>query len=154
MVTAIFKKNDRQLTSNYRPISLLCCISKVFERVVFNDFYNYLVTNHLLNPNNSGFKQNDSTINRLIAMLHSIYTGLDERENIALIMLDISKAFDKVWHPGLLFKLQQLGITGSLLSWFKSYLSNRKQRVVLGGKTSEVSFLHAGVPQGSVPRLH
>ena len=83
-------------------------------------------------------------------MLHSVYKGLDEREDTALIMLDISKAFDKVWHPGLLFKLKQLGISGSLLRWFESYLTNRKQRVVLGGKSSELSYLQAGVPQGSI----
>ena len=73
------KKNDRQDKTNYRPISLLTCMSKVFERIVFNHLYNFLVTNELLNNHNSGFRKNDSTINRLIALLHSIHIGLDEK---------------------------------------------------------------------------
>ena len=111
-------------------------MSKVFERIVFNFLYNFLVANGLLNEHNSGFRKNDSTINRLIALLDTCHKGLDEKEEVILILLDISKAFDKVWHPGLLFKLKQLGISGSLLTWFDSYLSNRRQRVVVGGKTS------------------
>ena len=125
-------------------------MSKVFERLVFNVLYKYLVDNNLLNEHNSGFRQNDSCINRLIALLNSIHNGLDDKEDIILILLDVSKAFDKVWHPGLLFKLQQLGITGKLLSWFESYLTNRRQKVVVGGKSSNISALNAGVPQGSI----
>ena len=150
MVSAIFKKNDRQDKTNYRPISLLTCMSKVFERIVFNRLYKFLVDNNLLNSHNSGFRKNDSTINRLMALLHSIHSGLDEREDVVLILLDISKAFDKVWHPGLLFKLKQLGIAQNLLSWFESYLTNRRQKVVVGGKSSPISYIQAGVPQGSI----
>ena len=150
MVSAIFKKADRRLKSNYRPISLLSCMSKVFERAVFNDLYEYLVSNNLLCDCNSGFRKNDSTINRLLALLDSIYRGLEEHKDIILILLDISKAFDKVWHPGLLFKLKQLGICGSLYNWIESYLSNRLQRVVVGGQSSSYRATHAGVPQGSI----
>ena len=146
MVSAILKKNDRQDKTNYRPISLLTCMSKVFERIVFNHLYHFLITNNLLNSHNSGFRKNDSTINRLISLLHSVHTGLDERENIILVLLDISKAFDKVWHPGLLFKLKQL--CQNLLDWFESYLTNRRQKTVVGGKSSSTSFIQAGVPQG------
>ena len=148
MVSAILKKNDRQDKTNYRPISLLTCMSKVFERIVYNHLYHFLVSNNLLNNHNSGFRKNDSTINRLISLIHSIHTGLDEREDIILVLLDISKAFDKVWHPGLLFKLQQLGVAQNLLRWFESYLTNRRQKVVVGGKTSSTSYIQAGVPQG------
>ena len=150
LVTAIFKKADRQLKVNYRPISLLCCLSKVFERLVFNDLYEYLTTNGLLASCNSGFRKNDSTINRLLALLDTIHKGLEDRKDAILILLDISKAFDKVWHPGLMFKLKQLGITGNLYSWINSYLSNRSQKVVIGGKTSTSLPTHAGVPQGSI----
>ena len=111
LVSAIFKKADRQLKSNYRPISLLSCMSKVFERIVFQDMYQYLVSKGLLCDCNSGFRKNDSTVNRLLALLDSIYKGLEEHKDIILILLDISKAFDKVWHPGLLHKLKQLGIS-------------------------------------------
>ena len=133
-----------------RPISLLSSISKVFERIVFNDLYNYFVSNDLLNDCNSGFRKHDSTTNRLLALLDSIYRGLEERKDIIMILLDISKAFDKVWHPGLLFKLRQYGVTGNLFSWLQSYLENRRQRVVIGGKSSEYLPLYAGVPQGSI----
>ena len=96
-------------------------MSKVFERIVFNQLYNFLVDNRLLNKHNSGFRKNDSTINRLISLIHSAHMGLDDKKDMILILLDISKAFDKVWHPGLLFKLKQLGIGQNLLSWFESY---------------------------------
>ena len=150
VVTAIFKKGDRQSKANYRPISLLSCISKVFERIVFTNMYQYFVSNNLLNDCNSGFKKHDSTVNRLLALLDSIYRGLEERKDIILILLDISKALNKVWHPGLLYKLKQYGISGNLYAWFQSYLSNRRQRVVIGGRTSEFLPTHAGVPQGSI----
>ena len=150
IVTAIYKKGDRQTKVNYRPISLLSCISKVFERIVYDVMYRYFVSNSLLNSCNSGFRKNDSTVNRLLTLLDSIYRGLEERKDIYLILLDISKAFDKVWHPGLLHKLKQNGITGNLYAWLHSYLTNRRQRVVIGGKTSEYLPTYAGVPQGSI----
>ena len=150
IVSAIFKKLDPSLCKNYRPISLLSCISKVFEKVVFNHTYPYLIENNLLPPHNSGFRQNDSAINRIIAMLEGLYTGLDQHEDSLFISLDISKAFDRVWHRGLLFKLKQLGITGILLEWFTSYLTGRCQRVTLGGQKSSLKYINAGVPQGSI----
>ena len=67
-----------------------------------------------------------------------------------MVFLDVSKAFDKVYHAGLLFKLKQLGICGTLLKWLESYLSHSKQRVVVNGKTSEWRTTNAGVPQGSI----
>jgi hypothetical protein len=150
LVTSIFKKDNRQLKSNYRPISLLSCIFKVFERIIHTQLYSYCNTNNLLNECNSGFKKFDSAINRLLSLTKDIQDGLDKHKEIILIFMDISKAFDRVWHPGLIFKLKQLGIDGSLLRWFKSYLSNRSQRVALGGLKSPPNSLHAGVPQGSI----
>ena len=80
--------------------------------------------------------------------MHKLYSGLDNKENACLVFLDISKAFDMVWHEGLLFKLKQLGI--SLLKWLKNYLAHRKQRVILDGDCSDVSDVEAGIPQGSI----
>ena len=77
-------------------------VTKVFERIVLNDMYEYLTTNKLLSDRNSGFRKNDSAINRLLALLDGIYKGLDDRKDIFLILSDISKAFEKVWHPGLI----------------------------------------------------
>ena len=150
MITAIFKKIDPSFTKNYRPISLLSCISKVFEKVIFNHTYPYFIRNELLPDYNSGFRQDDGAINMIIAMLEEIYTGLDDHEDCLFVSLDISKAFDRVWHRGLLFKLKQLGISGSLLRWFTSYLDSRCQRVQVGGKNSSLKYINAGVPQGSI----
>ena len=73
----IFKKSDRQIKLNYRPISLLCNVSKVLERLVFNHFYEYLVGNGLLTKRNSGFTKNDSTVNQLLSIVHNLYNGLE-----------------------------------------------------------------------------
>ena len=75
---------------------------------------------------------------------------MDEGKDTCIVFLDISKAFDRVWHEGLIFKLKRIGVGGNLLEWIKSYLSNRRQRVVIGGATSEWKYLEAGVPQGSI----
>ena len=146
----VFKKNDKQAKSNYRPISLLCNVSKVFERLIFNVLYEYFIRHDLLTRKNSGFKQNDSTINQLLKIVHDIYNGLELQKEARMVFLDISKAFDRVWHEGLLFKLRQLGIEGPLLEFIGSYLSNRFQRVTIGGQSSSLLPVEAGVPQGSI----
>ena len=92
----------------------------------------------------SGFKQKDSTVNQLLSIVHKLYSGLDNNENACLVFLDISKAFDRVWHEGLLFKLKQLGISGILIKWLESYLALRKQRVILDSCCSDVSYVEAG----------
>ena len=125
-------------------------MSKVQEKIVFNNIYPYLIRNGLLSERNSGFKKLDGTVNQLIHIVNNIYNGLDDGKDICLVFMDISKAFDRVYHPGLLFKLRQLGNEGRLLDWFKSYLENRRQRVVINGVTSEWKFINAGVPQGSI----
>ena len=108
----------------------------MFERLVFNALYEYLAQNNLLTSKNSGFKANDSTINQLVYILHNIYNGLEQSKEARMVFLDVSKAFDKVWHPGLLFKLRQLGISDNLVAWIDSYLSNRSQRVIIHGQSS------------------
>ena len=125
---------------------------KIFEKLIFNTIYEYLCVNNLLTPNQSGFRRGDSTINQLIPITHSIYTAFEEfpsRETRA-VFLDMSKAFDKIWHEGLLFKLKSNGITGSLIALIKAFLTDRCQRVVLNGKCSDWKLVTAGVPQGSV----
>ena len=93
---------------------------------------------------------NDCTTNQLVSIYHDVCLALENRKDIQLIFFDISKAFDKVWHKGLIFKLRQIGVGGSLLSFFENYLDNRKQRVVVNGKHSSYQCINAGVPQGSV----
>ena len=112
--------------------------------------YSYLVRNHLISENQSGFRPGDSTINQLLSITTTIYESFENYEETRAVFLDISKAFDKVWHEGLLFKLQRNGIDGNLYELLKSFLSGRKQRVILNGCESKWESLFAGVPQGSV----
>ena len=149
-VAPIFKKGDRQDYRNYRPISLLSCTSKVLERVVYNKLYDHCDANNLLSSRNSGFKRNDGAVNRLLYLVDRIHKGLDDEKEIAMVFLDICKAFDRVWHKGLLFKLELFGVAGNVLQWFRSYLENRCQKVVINGVSSILKRLFAGVPQGSI----
>ena len=105
---------------------------------MLNAIYEHLCVNQLLTPNQSGFRPGSSTVNQLLSITHQIYSGFEEfplRETRA-VFLDISKAFDKVWHDGLLFKLKNYGNSGSLFKIIKDFLANRQQLVVLNGKSS------------------
>ena len=106
----------------------------------------------LLCPHQSGFRSSDSFQSQLLSIFHDIYASFDQSRNLEVRanFLDISKAFDKVWHEGLIFKLEHTGISGNLLSLLKSFLNNRFQRVVLNGQCSNWSPVLAGVPQGSI----
>jgi hypothetical protein len=120
-VVSIFKKGDNSLPTNYRPISLLHCLSKVFEKVVANRLITYIVDNKLVSPNQSGFLPKDSTTNQLVKIVDYILQGFDRGQDSIAIFLDISKAFDRVWHKGIITKLYNNGIRESLLNkWFKS----------------------------------
>ena len=92
----------------------------------------------------------DSTVNQVTSIYNNICKALDDGLEFRIVFFDISKAFDKVWHRGLLFKLRRAGIGGKLLNWFSDYLSNRFQRVVLPGGVSSLCHVQAGVPQGSI----
>ena len=149
-VTPTFKKESKQNIKNYRPISLLPLFAKIFERILFSQMYNYFVSNDLITKNQSGFRPKDSVTNQLIYLVDEIHSSLDINLEVRAVFLDMSKAFDKVWHAGLLFKLKQNGINGRLLNLLENYLEKRKQRVLLNGFASEWGFIESGVPQGSV----
>ena len=149
-VCPVPKKGDLSIVSSYRPISLLNSESKLFERLVFKYLFNHLQDNNLLSSLQSGFIPGDSTINQLTFLYNTFCQALDSGKEVRAVFCDISKAFDRVWHSGLLYKLQAACVTGDVLNWFKSYLSDRKQRVVLPSTVSEWTFIRAGVPQGSI----
>ena len=146
------KKGDKQLIKNYRPISLLQICGKMFEKMIFNNLYSYLTENNLITKNQSGFRPGDSTTNQLLYLVNEIHKAFEDSKSLEVraVFLDISKAFDRVWHDGLIFKLKQNGISGKLLTFFENYLHNRKQRVVLNGFHSYYSLIVSGVPQDSV----
>ena len=125
-VTPVHKKENKQLINNYRPISLLPILAKVFERIIFKHLYNHLVKNDLITKNQSGFRPGDSVTNQLIFLFHKIFESFDNLQNLEVrsVFLDMSKAFDKVWHEGLIFKLKQNGVTGNFLILMEDYLSN------------------------------
>ena len=149
-VTPVYKNNNPNDVTNYRPISLLSVISKCMERCVYKYVYNFLLLNNIITSNQSGFTFGDSAINQLVNISNDFGRALDSGKEIRVVFCDISKAFDRVWHKGLLFKLKQYGISGNLLVWFERYLSGRSQRVVLNGSNSEWKTINAGVPQCSI----
>ena len=151
-VTPIFKKGVKQLIKNYRPISLLPICGKIFEKIIFNNLSSYLNANNLITKNQSGFRPGDSTTNQLLYLTNEIHEAFENPKSLEVraVFLDISKAFDKVWHDGLLSKMKQNGVSGSLLKIFRNYLNNRKQRVVLNATCSNYTLVESGVPQGSV----
>ncbi|MCG7870185.1 MAG: hypothetical protein JAY74_27935 [Candidatus Thiodiazotropha taylori] len=149
-VCPVPKKGDLSIVANYRPISLLNAEAKVFERLIFKYLFNHLRDNNLLSSLQSGFIPGDSTVNQLTFLYNTFCQALDSGKEVRAVFCDISKAFDRVWHVGLLHKLKAAGVTGEVLDWFKHYLSDRKQRVVLPGAVSDWVFIRAGVPQGSI----
>ena len=149
-VIPLYKKNNAETISNYRPVSLLSLVGKLLERVIFKYMYNFLKDNNIITVKQSGFKPGDSTVCQLSQLYHMFSKALDEKKDIRIVFCDISKAFDRVWHDGILYKLNKIGISGKILSWFENYLSDRQQRVVINGENSNYGRIHAGVPQGSI----
>ena len=116
--------------------------------MLYNSLFNFLNQNDFISPVQSGFKPGDSSIDQFISITHEIY--YTESYEIGGVFLDISKAFDKVLHEGLVFKLKQNGISGNLLNIFEDFLRNRKQKVVLNEQTWNWEIIHADVPQDSI----
>ena len=114
----LFKKGNKEQPSNYRPISLISCVGKVMERVVFKYVYNHLHLNKLIYKYQSGFLPGHSTTYQLIDIYNQICKAFDDRQSTCMVFCDISKAFDRVWHKGLLLKLRQYGISGNILNCF------------------------------------
>ena len=149
-VTPIFKKGSKLETSNYRPISLLSNINKIFEKVMYSRVYDFITKSNCFYPLQFGFRSKHSTNHALISIVDKINEALDKKKVVGSIFVDFQKAFDTVNHEILLRKLSHYGITGHINDWFRSYLLDRKQYVSVLGFKSSYSTIPHGVPQGSV----
>ena len=131
------KKDSKNFIRNYRPISLLPIFSKVFERLTYNSLYSYFVQNKSFTEVQSGFMLGYSCVSQLLSITQEIYKRFYHNPTVDVrgVFLDISKAFDKVCHDGLIFKLQTYGIDSKLLKLLKSYLKDRQQWVLLNEET-------------------
>ena len=148
LVIPVFKKGSRSDPGNYRPIALLSIVSKVMERLVHNKLSRFLQP--WLCSNQSGFKKKDGTEAQLTRLLHEWSVAVDDSNYVAAVFFDLRKAFDRVWHQGLLAKLAASGVKGLALKWLTSFLSGRRQATLVDGTLSDFSPLHAGVPQGAI----
>ena len=149
-VKPIFKKDNPHIPDNYRPISLLPAVSKLFEKVVFIQLFDYMVNNGLLYKSQYGFRTLHSTELAALELTDKIYLQLDKQKIPLAIFLDLSKAFDTIDHTILINKLRYYGIKGTPLNWFASYLSNRFQYVEYKDQSSSLRKITTGVPQGSI----
>ena len=149
-VVPVYKKGERHLASNFRPISLLNVFNKILEKIVHRRLYSFLDKNNILYKYQFGFRKNYSTSLALLEVVDSCYKNLDKGNKVLGIYFDLQKAFDTVDHDILLAKLHFYGIRGTLLAWFKNYLKNRKQYTVVNNVSSSIENVTRGVPQGSV----
>ena len=149
-VIPLHKKNEILYPKNYRPVSLLCVLSKVLEKCIFVQMVEYLESNGLIHPSHHGFRAKHSTVSALIQMFDTWIDAFEDSEVSAVIMLDMSAAFDVVDHQILLEKLTLYGFEDCAQSWIRSYLTDRSQRVYVEGSLSDALPLDCGVPQGSI----
>jgi len=149
-VVPVFKGGDSASVNNYRPISILSSISKIYERVVHSQLLNYFNSHHILYGHQYGFRPCKSTSQAVLNLLNKIYAALDNDNMYFTMFLDLRKAFDCVSHDILLGKLYSYGIRGIPHEWFKSYLSEREQYVSIDNINSSCTNVNCGVPQGSI----
>jgi len=149
-VTAIFKKGTRCDPGNYRPVSLTSIVCKTLESLIRDVLVSYMNENKLYTECQHGFRQHRSCITQLLEVMEELTTLIDNKNDIDIIYLDFSKAFDSVPHERLILKLKSYGITGFVLQWIESFLKDRVQRVRVGRDQSGSKDVISGIPQGSI----
>ncbi len=145
----LFKSGDTSYLNSYCPISIICTVAKVFEKLIFNQISNYINHFNILSPFQSGFRPNFSTTTALMKFNNDLFTSFEKCQPIGAIFIDLSKAFDLMDHYLLLDKLHSLGFDQNSLLWFNSYLHNRRQSVSFQSSNSDYLVIDKGVPQGS-----
>ena len=149
-VMPVFKKGDKSSAANYRPISLTCIFCKVLEHILASNIVKHLDAQGIMYDLQHGFREKRSCETQLVMMIEDLARNANARKQTDVILLDFSKAFDKVNHSKLLWKLHNYGIRGKVLSWIQAFLGDRSQRVVIDGEESDSIPVNSGVPQGSV----
>ena len=149
-IKCLHKKNSTEEPSNYRPLSILPILSKVFERAAVDQIVTFLETNKLISRNQHAYRKGHSTVTSLSEVTNYIYREMDKGQIVGMASLDLSKAFDPISHSHLLQKLTNIGLGQSTVEWTKSYLSKRTQKTKFSSITSETATVTSGVPQGSI----
>ena len=150
IIKPIHKKDDKNDISNYRPISILPVISKIFERATLNQLIEFFEENCLISCLQHAYRKNHGTVTCLFELLNEIYELIDKKLKVAIVSLDLSKAFDSINHSLLLKKLKSFNLNQESIDYIQSYLSNRKQVTKLSKYTSSEEEVKSGVPQGSI----
>ena len=149
-VTPVFKKGDKNLAENYRPVSLTCISCKILEHIICSHIHQHLERHGILTPFQHGFRAMRSCETQLLITLQDLLSLRDRKVQVDVAILDFSKAFDTVPHSRLLGKLEYYGIDGVIHKWVSAFLNNREQRVVVNGSYSNPVSVDSGVPQGTV----
>ena len=150
-ITPIYKSEDATNMSNYRPISVLPCFSKILEKIMYNRLYNHLYENNILYNKQFGFQKRTSTDHAILELVDELRQSFNENKFTVGVFIDLSKAFDTIDHEILINKLKHYGVNGNMLKWFSNYLTNRKQYIQYDKKNrTECLNTKCGVPQGSI----
>ena len=147
-IIPIYKKSDKKVVKNYRPISMLPTLSKIFEKLIHRRLYDFVISHSLVSPNQFGFQKGKSTVDAVSCVTEYLYDSLNNKKHAIMILVDLSKAFDTVNNKILLKKLEMYGIRGITLTLIESYLSDRVGFVRISDSSSERVVSNIGIPQG------
>ena len=149
-ITPVYKKGNPQLLDNYRPVSVIPILSKIFEKIIYQRLYSFLTANNIIYDKQFGFRKNHSTSHAVNYSVNQILNEIEAKNHVIGIFVDLSKAFDTINHKKLLVKLEHYGIRGLCHTLLTSYLNNRKQYTNFQQTSSATCSVEFGVPQGSV----